>query len=171
MHREAPITKNSQWSKMSPVMRVRNPAPEWQLRVMPVSQLPQWLISEQLCCTVVCVGQPLTRTCSCDSAFLPRGFLWITSAGAARNGWEWTPGGNPLSVGNVMGYLRAFHTIFVREPDELSLSCLPACRFIHVWLFATLWTVAYQALLSMGFSRQEYWSGLPCPPPGDLFPT
>ena len=31
-----------------------------------------------------------------------------------------------------------------------------------------LWTVAHQALLSMGFSRQEYWCGLPCPPPGDL---
>ena len=35
-------------------------------------------------------------------------------------------------------------------------------------LFATPWTVACQALLSMGFSRQEHWSGLPCPPPGDL---
>ena len=32
----------------------------------------------------------------------------------------------------------------------------------------TLWTVAHQAPLSMGFSRQEYWSGLPCPAPGDL---
>ena len=38
----------------------------------------------------------------------------------------------------------------------------------HVWLFMTLWTVAHQASLSMGFSRQEYWSGFPCPPPGDL---
>ena len=44
----------------------------------------------------------------------------------------------------------------------------------HVRLFATPWTVAYQAPLSvdaplsMGFSKQEYWSGLPCPPPGDL---
>ena len=43
------------------------------------------------------------------------------------------------------------------------LSC-----FSRVLLFATLWMVARQALLSMGFSRQEYWSGLPCPPPGDL---
>ena len=33
---------------------------------------------------------------------------------------------------------------------------------------ATLWTVAHQVPLSMGFSRQEHWSGLPCPPPGDL---
>ena len=38
----------------------------------------------------------------------------------------------------------------------------------HVRLFATLWTVAGWAPLSMGFFRQEYWSGLPFPPPGDL---
>ena len=36
----------------------------------------------------------------------------------------------------------------------------------HVQLFMTLWTVARQAPLSMGFSRQEYWSGLPFPSPG-----
>ena len=41
-------------------------------------------------------------------------------------------------------------------------------RFSHVRLFATSWTVALQAPLSVGFSRQEHWSGLPCPPPGDL---
>ena len=35
-------------------------------------------------------------------------------------------------------------------------------------LTVTLWTVAHQTPRSMGFSRQEYWSGLPCPPPGDL---
>ena len=40
-------------------------------------------------------------------------------------------------------------------------------RFSRVWLFATLWFPC-QAPLSRGFSRQEYWSGLPCPPPGDL---
>ena len=38
----------------------------------------------------------------------------------------------------------------------------------HIRLFATPWTVAHQAPLSMGFSRQEYWSGLPFPSPGDL---
>ena len=38
----------------------------------------------------------------------------------------------------------------------------------RVRLFATPWTVAYQAPLSMGFSGQEYWSGLPFPSPGDL---
>ena len=40
--------------------------------------------------------------------------------------------------------------------------------FNCVWLFVILWTVAHQAPLSTGFSRQEYWSGLPCTPLGDL---
>ena len=43
------------------------------------------------------------------------------------------------------------------------LSC-----FSGTQLFATPWTVAFQAPLSMGFSRKEYWSGLLCPPPWDL---
>ena len=38
----------------------------------------------------------------------------------------------------------------------------------HVWFFATPWMVAHQPPLSMGFPRQEYWGGLPFPPPGDL---
>ena len=49
--------------------------------------------------------------------------------------------------------------------------CLCVCvlsHFVHVWLFVTLWTVVRQTPLSMGFSRQEYWSGLSCSPPGDI---
>ena len=41
-------------------------------------------------------------------------------------------------------------------------------HFTHVQLFATLWIVALQVPPSMGYSRHEYWSGLPCPPLGDL---
>ena len=44
----------------------------------------------------------------------------------------------------------------------------PGCRLSHVPLFATLWTAARRAPLSMGLSRQEYWSELPFPPPRDL---
>ena len=47
------------------------------------------------------------------------------------------------------------------------LSAMLSC-FSHVQLFVTFWTVACQAPLSMGFSRQEYWNGLPYPLPGDL---
>ena len=42
------------------------------------------------------------------------------------------------------------------------------CVLSHVQLFATPWTVAHQASLSMGFSRQEYWGGFPFPSPEDL---
>ena len=50
----------------------------------------------------------------------------------------------------------------------LIMLLMHAQLFSRVQLFVTPWTVALQDPLSMGFSRQEYWSGLPCPPPGDL---
>ena len=49
--------------------------------------------------------------------------------------------------------------------------CVSACmlnRFSHVWLCATLWTAACQVPWAMRFARQEYWSSLPRPPPGEL---
>ena len=58
--------------------------------------------------------------------------------------------------------------------DPLDYFCKSSVRswmlscFSRVQLFANLWTIALQAPLSMGFSRQEYCSGFPCPPPGDL---
>ena len=45
---------------------------------------------------------------------------------------------------------------------------MSVCVLGHIQLFATPWTVARQVPLSMGFSRQEYWTGLPFPTPGDL---
>ena len=59
---------------------------------------------------------------------------------------------------------RNTHFIFISESMCVHmLSCFSCVR-----LFATAWTVACQVLLSIGFSRQEYWSGLPCSSPGDL---
>ena len=54
---------------------------------------------------------------------------------------------------------------FLRLPVTYLLN---ACVFSHIQLIVTSWTLARQAPLSMWFSRQEYWSGLPFPPPGDL---
>ena len=55
------------------------------------------------------------------------------------------------------------------HPVQLTLLCCAVLsHFSHVPLFATPWTVAHQAPLSTGFSRQEYWSGLPFLSPGDL---
>ena len=51
------------------------------------------------------------------------------------------------------------HYRLLESEKEVTQSCLTLCD---------LWTVVLQALLSMGFSRQEYWSGLPFPSPGDL---
>ena len=48
------------------------------------------------------------------------------------------------------------------------IMCLHAKSLSRVQLFVTPCTVPHQAPLSMGFSRKEYWSGLPCPPPGDF---
>ena len=58
---------------------------------------------------------------------------------------------------------RSIHVSIMCVTDHVSVSC-----FSRVRLFVTLWTAAYQVPLSIGFSRQQYWSGLPCPPPGDL---
>ena len=51
----------------------------------------------------------------------------------------------------------------LRNRNPLNVESLSRVRF-----FVTPWTVAYQAPLPMGFSKQEYWSGLPFPSPGDL---
>ena len=59
---------------------------------------------------------------------------------------------------------RQFLDVTKTNKDE----CWMLSRFSRVQLFVTPWTVARQASLSIRFSSQEYWSELPCPPPGDL---
>ena len=56
--------------------------------------------------------------------------------------------------------------IFITSLLPVTMRVFVLSHFSHVRLFATLWTLAHQVPLSMGFSRQEYWSGLPCLPPG-----
>ena len=63
------------------------------------------------------------------------------------------------------------YLIFKYPNNNFNLwECMHLCMLSHVWLFATLWTVAHKAPLTMGFPRQECWSGLPLPPLG-IFPT
>ena len=59
----------------------------------------------------------------------------------------------------MLDFIRAFSVFIKMKVKVKSLSC--------VRLFATPWTAAYQAPPSMGFSRQEYWSGVPLPSPRD----
>ena len=61
-------------------------------------------------------------------------------------------------------YRRAFHSVI---PLCYPMAMITVQSLSRVWFLLT-WTVAHQAPLSMGFSRQEYWSGLPFPSPGDL---
>ena len=61
-----------------------------------------------------------------------------------------------------------FHSYPKERPCQKMLKGKEGKLLSRVRLFASPWTVAYQALPSMGFSRQEYWSGLPFPSPGDL---
>ena len=71
----------------------------------------------------------------------------------------------PYNIGGICGGT----CLWLKLPKWRCLAPLPhACMLSHfgcVWLFVTLWTIAHQAPLSTGFSRQEYWSGFPYPPP------
>ena len=72
-----------------------------------------------------------------------------------------------MSAGRVY-YTETAQLIF---KHKVILNFSPACVCAVVSVisdFVTVWTLACEAPLSMGLSRQEYWRGLPCPPPGDL---
>ena len=81
--------------------------------------------------------------------------MWFTGEGY----------GKPLqyfSLENPMNSMKISFTYFYYNLWK----CV--CMLSHVQLYVTPWTAAHQTLLSMGFFRQEYWSGLPFPFPGDL---
>ena len=90
-------------------------------------------------------SQPRDRTCdSCISCISGRLYHWAI--------WE-----------APWGLVSAYKMLAENEKKVKEVK-----PFSRVQLFATPWTVAYQVPPSMGFSRQEYWSGLPFPSPGDL---
>ena len=68
---------------------------------------------------------------------------------------------------NLFIYIRQSKLYEIHLPD-LKWPISQVKSFSSVRLFVIPWTVAHQAPPSMGFSRQDYWSGLPCPSPGDL---
>ena len=101
-------------------------------------------------------GSPLQYSCLENP--MDRGAWWATVCGVA--GSDMTEHVKHIiyqSRYRKQGFGVQLDRLMIQRP---SLSC--------VLFFVTLYTVAHQAPLSMGFSRQEYWSGLPCPPPGDL---
>ena len=107
------------------------------------------------------------------------GHWWVAlggSWGGRRRSWYWP----------ILGGLETVHlspqvpaSLFTKwyhtcpaEWDESQIHtyilCYMLSPFSHVHLIVTPWTVAHKAPLFMGFSKQECWTGLPCPPPGDL---
>ena len=97
---------------------------------------------------------------------MDRGVWWATVQGAAESDMTEPLSthapmqGNSVCAIDISSDARNFH---LSTPTKVKVKSLSRVR-----LFATPWTVAYQAPLSMRFSRQEYWSGLPFPSPGDL---
>ena len=85
-----------------------------------------------------------------------------------------------LNQDQAFGFFRLLHwglpdrtlgralSLFLASELTDSLSLELCCLLSHVQLFTTPWTVAHQAPMSMGFFRQECWSGSPCPPAGHL---
>ena len=92
--------------------------------------------------------------------------LWGTHRKIHWGDYPGVPWGIPLGISQTAGEQRYFLFIFQRYFLECIVTVVQSLS--HVWLFADAWTVARQAPLSIGFPRQEYWSGLPFPPPGDL---
>ena len=68
----------------------------------------------------------------------------------------------------LLPLLQSSFLTYHQVPVIYLLVCMCAKLLQSCLLFVTIWAIAHQAPLSMGFSRQEYWSGLPCSPPGDL---
>ena len=90
---------------------------------------------------------------SLQREFLSQVGIWM------RQSWIRCPSPRSLFYWDTFTYITVWVSGIQHEVKSLS----------HVRLFETPWTVAYQAPPSMGFSRQDYWSGLPFPSPGDLF--
>ena len=89
------------------------------------------------------------------SSLLPKYYLQ-TDKLTHTHTYSWKPTLNAILTRIIRGFL------------PLLCACMYAQSLSPVQLFTTPWIIAHQALLSMGFSRQEYWSGLPFPSPGDL---
>ena len=86
--------------------------------------------------------------------------LWVTPVGFIVFVWGWKE--------LIFFFFLATTCHSCSVWDLVPCVCMGTKSLSHVWLFATPWTAARQAPLSMEFSRQDYWSGVPFPPPGDL---
>ena len=155
---------------------------------MGTTRVPWWMDGQRGCGTYAAAAQPRLPLCNptdCGhQAPLSMGFSRLEHC----SGWSFpSPGDLPdlgieprsptLQVDSLvsesLGKPGCFHVqlnrfaVYLKWMQRRKSNTF--CRFSHfscVWLFATPWTTARQAPLSLGCSRLEYWSGLPCPSPG-----
>ena len=106
---------------------------------------------------------------------LPNPGIEPRSPALQAESWSAEPSGNTLQITKVLILKCIIHEfwliyiyIYWYIYNNIYKIYIEVKLLSHVWLFATPWTVAYQALPSMGFSRQECWSGLPFASPEDL---
>ena len=91
---------------------------------------------------------------------------WSGFAMTSPRGFSWPRDLTSFSYVSCIGRQVLYYYCLLESPTKVKWKW-KWYSLGHVLLFATPWSVAHQAPLSMKFSRQEYWSGLPCPPPGD----
>ena len=126
-------------------------------------------------------GKPLLAV-EAPTEFVERNVKGNTNLGQIGRGWDISEWKDPffstsLSQNShdslnsertqvvITNFLHYYRSLSLWTDRHKTYKCL---SLGHVWLFGTPWTVAHKAPPSMGFSRQEYWSGLPFPFPGDL---
>ena len=102
----------------------------------------------------------------CRGSSQPRDRTWVSCVSCMAGGLltHWATREGPIYNLNPVRVISIDHIVVMGPPGRRS----EVKSFSHVWFFVTPWTVAQQAPLSMVFSRQEHWSGLPWPPPGEL---
>ena len=100
----------------------------------------------------------------------------ISPVSGVRAMLQWPWGHHPIWLWSLVGWHHPWRLSqewvsgsgWTQEPRQRAWHARMLNYFSHVWVFMTLWTIAHQAPLSMGFFRQEYWSGLPFSSPKDL---
>ena len=120
-------------------------------------------------------GNPLQ--CSCLENPRDGGAWWAAVYGVAQS-WtrlKWLSSSSSINILITLLLCIMYNDLKSAFPVQvISIMSRFVFQFVVVsplslvWRFDILWTVAHQAPLSMGFPRQEYWSGLSCPSPGDL---
>ena len=152
--------KTGRWKGTSKDENLANPKESQKRRMGRYCWLVKWMVFEFCvrCMLFQGLGGWMTRhqVQGVCHLFTKRIYIRSDTADSKRQGYSLFP--HCYSHTHIYIYIYIYGFLFGSV-----LSC-----FSHVQLFATLWTIAHKAALSKRFSRQEYWSRLPCPLLGDL---